>query len=129
MRKINFSDTHIKNMFIFLNRVTLTGEEVPAFNGVVQALNNPVVDVPFENQLNSLPDEFFKKVLAARGYSVNIEKINTAPNLEDGDIKEDIGKNEEKLDENINSESDVKKIVDESEVDKKDITTLKKKKR
>lgn len=79
LKKFGFSETQYNNLLIFMQRISLTGEEVPSYNGIVQVLNNPIQDVPIEQQVEGLPDEFFKKALQNRGYKVDLEKIKAEP--------------------------------------------------
>lgn len=45
MRTLEFTDDQMKNLAVFLNRIQLTGAEVPAYLEIVQAINKPVLDM------------------------------------------------------------------------------------
>jgi hypothetical protein len=45
MRTLEFTEEQMKNLAVFLQRVQLTGAEVPAYLEIVQAINKPVLDM------------------------------------------------------------------------------------
>jgi len=46
MRTFEFSsEEQVKNLAIFLNRVQLTGAEVPAYLEIVRQINKPILDI------------------------------------------------------------------------------------
>jgi hypothetical protein len=50
MRTLEFTEDQMKNLAVFLNRVQLTGAEVPAYLEIVQAINKPVLDMVANSQ-------------------------------------------------------------------------------
>jgi hypothetical protein len=42
--KIELTEEQMKNLAVFLQRVQLTGGEVPAYVEIVQAINKPVLE-------------------------------------------------------------------------------------
>lgn len=42
--KLEFTVEQIKILMVFLNRVQLNGQEVPAFLEIINAINKPVVE-------------------------------------------------------------------------------------
>jgi len=42
--KIELNEAQLKNLAVFLNRIQLTGAEVPAYLEIVQAINKPILD-------------------------------------------------------------------------------------
>ena len=42
MAKYELSEEKVKNLSVFLARVQLQGQEVAAFNGIINALNSPI---------------------------------------------------------------------------------------
>lgn len=49
MRTLELTDDQMKNLAVFLQRIQLTGAEVPAYLEIVQAINKPVLDMVKNN--------------------------------------------------------------------------------
>jgi hypothetical protein len=49
MPKIDLTEEQMKNLAVFLQRVQLTGAEVPAYLEIVQAINKPVLEMTNKN--------------------------------------------------------------------------------
>lgn len=49
MTKLELTDDQMKNLAVFLQRIQLTGAEVPAYLEIVQAINKPVLDMVKNN--------------------------------------------------------------------------------
>ncbi len=60
MRTLEFTEEQMKNLAVFLNRIQLTGAEVPAYLEIVQAINKPVLDM-VKNTGQLKEDDNFKE--------------------------------------------------------------------
>ena len=45
MRTLEFTEDQMKNLAVFLNRVQLSGAEVPAYIEIVQEINESVLEI------------------------------------------------------------------------------------
>ena len=47
--KYELTEEEVKSLFVFLNRVNLTGHEVPVFNKLINIFQNPIKEEEKEN--------------------------------------------------------------------------------
>lgn len=66
MKKYMLTDGQIANMKIFLARTNLSGEEVPAYNQVVEAINSPQKDRTDEEVITNASTEVLEAELKSR---------------------------------------------------------------
>jgi len=60
-RKIEFTEEQMKNLAIFLQRVQMSGAEVPAYLAIINKINQPVIDMIKNNEKNNAKIEEIKE--------------------------------------------------------------------
>ena len=91
MKKYLLTDQHIANIKVFMNRTKLSGEEVPAFRQVIEALNSPKKDLSDEEVLMNVPFELLEKVFnIRRNTKYTIEETDEEETYEEETDEEDI---------------------------------------
>ena len=84
MKKYGLTDEQVRNIKIFLQRTSLSGEEVAAFNQVTTILNQPIKDPAPEEIIKNSPTDLLLNELNSRD-DWSLDDLQISSEVDDGD--------------------------------------------